>query len=172
MIGGRGSSGSLTPAAAQVTPAAVATGVTVNEPGAVRELVYKVTTAFGAWSAAALTKDITLCTIPAKGQIVAIIADTTQAYAGVAGTIALTVGKSAGATEYLLSHDVKTAAVTKGLADADMGASMTRAAAIQGGSWNWAATQAVSARITSSSGNLSGLNAGSTTFYITVRVHP
>lgn len=171
MIGGRGSAGALLPSAPQITPS-VAAGLTVNDPGEVRELVYKVTVPFAAWQVAALTQDITIATLPAKSQLVGIIADTTQAYAGPTGTIALTVGKSAGAAEYMASHDVKTAAVTKGLADADLGTSMVRAAAVQGGSWNWTGTQIVSARITSSIGNLSLLSQGSTTFYLTVRVHP
>ena len=40
MIGGKGSAGPLFPAAPQITPSAAA-GVTVNDPGEVRELVYK-----------------------------------------------------------------------------------------------------------------------------------
>jgi hypothetical protein len=169
--GTSGNQPNLFPGAAQIT-AGSGTGITVNNTGEVRDTIFKVTASFTAFQAAATTADITLGTLPAKSQLLGIVADVTQAFAGTAGTIALTVGKSAGAAEYLASADVKTAAVTKGLADADLGTAMTRAAAIQGGAFSWAGTQIVSARITSGSGNLTGLNAGSVTFYLTVRTFP
>lgn len=171
MIGGRGSSQGKLNIPGQVTLAS-GTGITVHEDGDVRDVLYKITTAFGAWSAAALTKDITLATLPAKAVLCGIFADTTQAYAGVAGTIALTVGISAGGAELVVSHDVKSGVVTKGLADADLGTSINRANAVQAGLTKFSGTQTISARITSGSGNLSGLNAGSTTFYILVRIMP
>jgi len=57
--------------------------------------------------------------------------------------------------------------VTSGLADADMGTSMTRAAAIQGGYMpSWTGTTAIYATLVIVNDILSNLTAGSTTFYI------
>lgn len=141
-------------------------GTTVVCNGEPRVALYTVTVPVAAWSAAAVTKDLTLLTIPAKSKIKSIIADTTAAYNG-AGTCAITVGISAGDNKYLVSHDVKSAIITVGVADADFGTLLTRAGAINGGSFpSWASGGIVSARMTSGSGNTSTFTTGSTTFYI------
>jgi hypothetical protein len=168
--GGDADLGTLTSAAASPT-APTATGVTVAYNGLHARGSYKVTVDFTAFQAAALTTDVTLATLPAKAKLLSVIADTTVAFAGPAGTLALTCGKTAGGAEFLASHDVKTAAVTKGLADADLGGSLNRANAIQGGhTASWSATTPLQCRLTSGTGNLSGLTAGSVTFYITVEL--
>jgi len=144
------------------------TGLTVNSTGNVNRQVYKVTVTYAGFSAAATTADKTIATLPAKTKIVGFYADTTAAFTGGAvSATALTVGKSAGGVEYIATHDVLSAAIVRGLADADMGTELTRAAAIQGGAIvNWAATTTVSARITTTTANTNALTAGSVTFYI------
>lgn len=148
--------------------AGTGTGLTVNSTGNLNRQVYKVTVTYAGFSAAALTADHTIATLPAKTKIVGFYADTTVSFTG--GTVSaatLTVGKSAGGVEYIAIHDVKSAAITKGLVDADMGTELTRAAAIQGGAVvNWTGTTTVSARITTVTANTDQLAAGSTTFYI------
>jgi len=144
-------------------------GLTVGAIGAVTRTYQTVVIPYTAFQAAALTKDLTTFTVPVRSKIVGIYADTTVAFAGPAGTLNLRVGSTSGGQELLLDHDVKTAAVTKGLADADLGASITRAAAIQGGTvTSWGANTDLYTRLTSSSGNLDGLTAGSVTLYVLV----
>ena len=150
------------------------TGVTVNDVGSIRRLVYKVTTAFGAYSAGAKTGDVTLCTLPAKTKVTGIYADTTAAYTGGGESAAtLKVGLTAGAAEVLAVHDVFAGAVTKGLADADLGTSMVRSAQIQGGMLpSWTATTTLVARLTTTTNNTSTLTTGSTTFYVCTVTYP
>lgn len=147
------------------------TGITEGFNGEVRRGMFKITVGYAALQAAALTKDLVLGKLPAKSRLISIVADTTEAFAGPAGTLNLTVGKTAGGAEFIASHDVKSGAVTKGLADADMGTSMTRAAAVQGGTVSsWSADTDLQLRLTSNSGNLSSLSAGSVTIYAVVEM--
>jgi hypothetical protein len=148
--------------------AGTGTGLTVNDAGSLTRQTYKVTVTYAGFSAAALTADHTIATLPAKTKIVGFYADTTVPFTGGGVTAtALTVGKSAGGTEYIASHDVLSGAVTKGLADADMGTELVAAALIQGGAVvNWSGTTTVSARITTTTANTNALTAGSVTFYI------
>lgn len=161
----------------QLTSVASGTGYTTNYNGANVSGTLSITIAKAAWTAAALTQDITIGTIPAKSRIMAVYADTTAAYAGLAGTIQLQMGTSSGGNQLILIHDVKTATVTKGLVAADMGASMQMTGNVQVGvapSWS---TQQVFVRLTSGSGNIgtgaaTNLTTGSTTYYITIEALP
>lgn len=161
-------------AAPAITNPGAGTGYTVNDSGSVRRLTFKCTTTFAAFAAAATTGDKTIATLPAKARIVAVYADTTTKYIGGAvATCTLRLGISAGGVEVVASHDVFTAAVTKGLADADMGTNMTRAAAIQGGYMpSFTGTTTLVARITTTGANTNALTQGSTTWYIEVEVLP
>lgn len=159
--------------AAEITPGS-GTGLAVLETGAVRQLTYKVTVDYTALSAAAVTADKTIATLPAKTILKGVICDTTTEYLGGAvSACTLKVGTAAGGAEIIAVHDVFTAAVTKGLADADMGTGMTRAAAIQGGLLSsWTATTIVSVRITTTTANTNALTQGSTTYYLVCDVYP
>jgi hypothetical protein len=144
------------------------TGLALNSAGNLNRLVHKVTVTYLAYETTpnSLTQDLVIATLPAKTKIVAIYADTTVAYAGT-DTVTMMVGKAAGGSEYIAVHDVKTVAVVKGLADADMGTEMTRAAAIQGGALvNWTATIPVTVRLTTTTQHTDDLTAGTTVFYI------
>jgi hypothetical protein len=112
--------------------------------------------------------DKTIATLPAKTRLVGIYADTTTKYIGGAVTAAtLIVGKSVGGNEYVASHDVFTAAVTKGLADADLGTSINRANAIQDGDLpSFTATTNINVRLTTVTANTNALTQGSTTYYL------
>jgi hypothetical protein len=144
------------------------TGLTVNSVGNGNRQVYKVTTTYLAYETTpnSLTQDLVIATLPAKTKLVGIYADTTIAYAG-ADTVTLMVGKAAAGVEYIAVHDVKTIAVVKGLADADLGTEMNHAGQIQGGALvNWTATIPVTVRITTATQHTDDLSAGSTTFYL------
>ena len=116
--------------------------------------------------------------IPARTKITNVVADVTQAFAGLAGTIQLRLGDSAFVSEdnFILLFDIKTAAVTKGLLDADLGASLARATAIQGGCYYWAVDK-FKCGFLSGAGNFgtgaaSNCNAGSVDIYVTVERMP
>lgn len=169
------------PAAAQVTPVA-ATGVTVNDVGTPRRSLYKVTVNFTAFTAAAVTQDISLGIIPAKTRLLGILADLTQAFVCAAtcttATISVTTGKTAGGAEWLASFDADAATARWGLIDADMGTTMTRAAAINGGDMlSWTANTTAQLRLTSGTGNVgtgtaTNFNAGSITYYLITEQFP
>jgi hypothetical protein len=144
------------------------TGITVNYNGTHRRGCYKVTVINTAWTAGALNEDKTILTIPAKCRIVSVIMDTTVAYAGTgATTYTMRFGTTTNGQELMLSHSVF-ATGTKGLVDADLGASINRANAVQGGHIpSWTATTDLKARLTSDV-NISLITAGTTVFYITV----
>lgn len=167
-------SGAITAIPLQLTAVISGNGIGGATNGQVTRAEFKITIGKDAWIAAAVTQDISIGVLPAKAKIVAVYADTTTAYAGLAGTIQVQLGTTAGGAQLILAHDVKTGVVTKGLADADLGASITRAAAIQGGFIpSWTATTTVSARLTSGTGNIgtgaaTNLSNGSTTYYLVV----
>ena len=154
---------------ASVITSGSGTGVTVNHTGAVIQQIYKVTTTYAAYSDTDTTKGIVIATLPAKTRLIACYAETTAAYTGGAVSAAtLEVGITAeGAAEIIATHDVFSGAVTKGLADADMGTGMTRAAQIQGAyTPSFTGTTAIYATIDTTTANTNALTAGSTTFYL------
>jgi len=161
-----------------LTYTAPPTGVTISAEGAMNRVTYKATVAKEAWTNNATSQIIYPFTLPAKTRIVSCYADTTEAYSGLAGTIQLSIGTTGNDNEVILLHDVKTAAVTKGLLDADLGTEMSRAGQIQGGyirSWTGAVQPRV--RLVSGTGNIgtgsaTNLTNGSTTIYMTVEVMP
>jgi len=165
--GGVDTNGNIYNESARITVGS-GTGLTVNVPANINRQIYKVTVTYAGFSAAALTADKVIATLPAKTKIVGFYADTTTEYTGGAVSAAtLIVGKSAGGGEYIASHDVFTAATIKGLADADMGTELVAAALIQGGAVvDWTTAITIYARLTTTGANTSALTAGSTTFYI------
>lgn len=154
---------------AVVGPTVVAQG----EPSRARAIV---TIPFAIVNAADVTQDFTIGTLPARGRLVAIYADVTQAFvcAGTCttATLSMTVGSSAGGNNFIVSSDIDAAAAVFGDADAELGTGINRASAIQGAFiGSWSTTTPISVRLTSGTGNFgdgatSNLNAGSITFYI------
>lgn len=111
--------------------------------------------------AAALTLDATVLRVPIGTRIVSVLAQVTTAFTGPTGPLNFVVGTTAGGAELLASFAAGSVA-NFGLADADMGTAMTRAAMVQGGDMAlWAAGGIINVRLTSSSGNLTGLVGGS-----------
>ena len=154
------------------------TGVTINNSGELRQLVYKVTVSYTNATTNGVTHDLTLATLPAKTFITHMLADVTTPYVCedtcTTATLSGTVGASAGGTEYLASFDVDAAAAQFGDATAELGASLTEATipTPNGALGSWASTSIVSYRLTSNTGALAttgvtNLNAGAVTFYIT-----
>lgn len=139
--------------------------------GRLTRSLFKVTIPNSVWTAAATSQSIVFGTLVGKSKIVGIYADTTQAYAGLAGTIALKFDNASGGSGLLLSADVKTAPVTQGLLAADLGAKLDAAGAVQGGYVAWSGQTSLYATLTSGSGNLgngtvTNLTTGSTTVYV------
>jgi hypothetical protein len=153
-------------------------GTTVNAQGRISESVYKVTIPHAVWTAADVAQSIIVGALVPKAKIIGIISDTTIAYAGLGGTIQLNVGVSSGGSELIVAHDVKSGVVTKGLADADLGTSINRTNAVQGGYIpSWTGHTYLYATLTSGTGNLgngsaTNLSNGSTTIYVTTQAMP
>lgn len=141
--------------------------VTTLESGAVYRHSYKVSLD-RSFTGAALTADVVIATLPAKTRLVSIIADTTTVFSGGGVTAcAMTVGTSVGGAQLIASYDCFTAPVVKGLVDADMGTSMTRAGAVQGGLIpSWSSNTPVHVRITTTTANTNALTQGVTVFYL------
>lgn len=153
----------------EITPA-TGTGVTVNSTGHFNRQTYIVTVTHAALSAAGLTADKLIATIPNRSKIVGVISETTTPYTG--GTVSaatMIVGTSIGNDLLVPSHDVYTTAVVTGLTDASTGYALQRANAVQGGyfpTWSGLPTT-IYVRLTTVGANTNALTAGSTTFYIT-----
>jgi hypothetical protein len=173
---------SLSPSSPAITVGS-GTGITVNNTGEIRQVVYKVTVASTALVCAATTCDVTIATLPAKTFVTHAMADlvTTFACASVCttATLSTTLGKTAGGAEYLASFDADAAAARFGLTTATLGASLTEATipTTVGDMGSWTTTTTVTARFTSGTGNFgngaaSNLSQGSVTFYLTTEVMP
>jgi len=169
------------PAGAKVTPG-TGTGVTIVDVGSVRRVVYKVTVASTQFVAAAVTADITIATLPTKTRLMGVYADLVTPFACTAtcttATLSMTLGTAAGGNQILLSFDVDAAAAIFGDAENELGASMVITAMIQGAYLpSWSATQIMTARLTSGTGNIgtgtaTNLSAGSITFYLITETLP
>jgi hypothetical protein len=150
-----------------LTSAGTTAGIVVNYSQALRRSILKVTVPYSAFSAAAKTADVVIATIQPKAKIVGIVEDATVAFTGGGETAAtLMLGVTTGGNTLLVANSVFTTA-TWGLADADAGTAFTRAAQIQGGYIpSWTTSTNISARLTTTTNNTSGLTAGSVTYYI------
>jgi hypothetical protein len=164
---------------AQLTAGAAAGVTTVAGTLASATTKYTITGAT-AFVCNAVTCDITLGTLPVNTRVERVDAAITTQFACTAvctsSTLSLILGKGAGAAEYLASFDADAATGWFGDADAEMGTLMTRAAAIQGGTFS-AGTQAIVLRLTSGTGNVgngtvSNLSGGVLVVRITTTVMP
>lgn len=165
---------------AYLITAGAATGVTVNDAGTLRKMAYKVTVDRTAFVCAAVTCDVTIGTLPAKSRLLSVIADITQTFACTAtctsSTLSMTLGSSAGGTNFLLSFDADAATAQFGDADAELGAGISRANAVQAGFiGSWSSTTPISLRLTSGTGNIgngaaTNLSQGSVSFIVTVEI--
>ena len=163
-----------------VLTAGSGTGLTVNDVGSVRTQVYKVTLDKTAFTAASVSNDVTIATLPAKTIVHSVVADVTTPFACTSvcttGTLSAKLGVAANGTEFLASFDLDAAAATFGDADAEVGSALNAAAATNGGYISWAGTTVVM-RATSGTGNwgsgtVTNLSAGSVTFYILYSILP
>lgn len=158
------------------------TGVTVNAKGYLRRQVYKITVLQSQWIDAATTHDLTIATLPAKTRITDITAEITEQFACTAtctsSTLSMTVGVASGDLDaYLLTFDVDAATAQFGLIDTDRGVALDQSVSNNGEVPNWSGTTAISARLTSGTGNLgdgaaTNLSGGDVTFYITTEEMP
>lgn len=158
------------------------TGITVGEAAVLRRTAYRVTVGHTQFTSAALTHDVTIATLPAKTRLVSIIADLTDTFACASvctsTTLSMIVGKTAGGNQYIISFDADAAVAVLGDADAELGTSINRANAIQGGDLpSWTVATNVSARLTSGTGNLgngtvTNLSKGTVTFYLVTEIMP
>ena len=158
------------------------TNTFVNTNGGVQRLLTKTNVSFGQLVCNDVTCDSTIVIVPAKSKVVSVIADLTTTFACTAvcttATLSFTAGKTAGGNQYLTTFDADNAVLQRGLADGDLGASINRANAIQGGDTpSWSAATTISARFTSGTGNIgngtvTNLSQGNIVFYVVYEVLP
>lgn len=158
------------------------TGITVNDAGAITIQIYKVTITSTQFISNATTHDLTWVTVPAKARVLTVFADLTQTFACASvcttATLSIIVGKTVGGNEYLVSFDADAAAAQFGDADAEFGASLTRAGSIAAGDLpSWSGATALKLRMTSGTGNLgngttTNLSQGSITLYLVYYIFP
>lgn len=145
------------------------TGLTVDKTGDFRRKIYKVTLTYLGLVAASTTATKTICTLPAKCQLIGIIADTTTKYTGgsvSAATIAVGIG--ADADDYIEEHDVFAAAVVSGLVNNDVGEKLKSSATVPvlGGIMDWTTVVPIVVALVTTSADTDKLTQGSTTYYI------
>jgi hypothetical protein len=99
-----------------------------------------------------------------------VVADTTAPFQGTNITgVTARVGTEDDDDVYILSHDVWSAAATKGLDDADLGAGLARASAVQGGHIpSWTAAKELRVQLGSTGAPLDQLTQGTITVIVTV----
>jgi hypothetical protein len=152
-----------------------ATGVTVGTFGSIVRQYTKVTVSTAAFTCAALTCDVTLWTVPNTTFVAMVYANLTQTFACTAtcttSTLSLLVGKGGGGAQYLASFDADAATGWFGDADAELGTSLARAAAVQGGVFEPTGVGTLQIRLTSGTGNIgtgaaTNLSQGSVVVYL------
>lgn len=107
--------------------------------------LYTVTVPYTALQNASLGKLLTVATIPVGAIIQGVVAETTETFTGGdISAVTLVVGLTGGATnDLILSHSVFTAAITKGLLNADLGTIIAKAGTQTQFGWMPAASKAV-----------------------------
>lgn len=153
------------------------TGLDLTVDGDMRRGYLKITLDYRAFTAAAVTQTLPVATLPARCRVTSVIADTTTHYDGLRPTLNLEVGVVGTNGALITSHDVITAAVTKGLADGDLGTNLQRANAVQGGwivSWTGATNLTVTMTNTFpenlGTGAATRMSQGVTVIYVTYDV--
>lgn len=144
--------------------------------GALMRTVYKVLIPKEAWRAGASTQEIRIGSTPARSRIVGCFCHTTVKFDGPMGSVELKIGSATGGDQLILAHDVTTA-VFKGGADADLGAGLARATAVQGGTGSWNDGNDIYAILTAGSGTLgngatTNLTSGEVYVYVVMEVMP
>jgi len=164
------------------------TGVTPdgNSSPETRQFSFKTTVDRTAFVCAALTCDVNLFTLPIHSIVMHAMGDLTTTFACAStcttGTLSLTLGKSAGGTDYLASLDADAAVGQFGVTQASLGTALAAIsttvpnAGVIGGLANWGTTTTVSIRLTSGTGNIgngsvTNLSQGSIIIYMTVTVY-
>jgi hypothetical protein len=144
-------------------------GRTIDAIGRVSDTYARVTLDHTAYQAAVMSKAVTIFDVPVGTQVVQVIAQVTQAFAGPTGPLTMRLGHSLGGQEYL--KDFSAAGVADfGLAAGDLGTDLASAGAVQGGSLAlWSGGGVIRAQLNSGSGNLSGLTAGSVRIFVVTR---
>jgi len=155
--------------------APTATGVTAVANGKLTRGLLKVTVAKEAFTASELAEDVVLCGLPAQGRVVACVVDVTEGFALGASALTAEVGMGADSDALILPDDA-TAAAQFGLVDAELGAGLAAATAVQGGAFGvWASTTAITLTLTSDdddlgTGTATALTAGALTVYLVVEL--
>lgn len=120
-----------------------------------------ITIPYTLFQTAALTKTLTITLNTPHSWIRNVQDRVLVAFVGTAGTLTLEAGVNGTSNAHLLAHDMLTLNAEKGIADADLGASLAIATKAHAKGHYLSANTTIQVKMTSSSGNLSLLSAGS-----------
>lgn len=171
-LSGQARGGTVVSDAAKAT--SVASGVTTVKDGELRRAILVLTVPKEKFTAAALNETVTIATLPAKTRVVSAVADLTAAFALGLSALTLELGRTGDTDALLVAFDADAAAAQFGLVDADLGADLLRASAVQGGAvLSWDDAKDITLRMVSDTDNLgdgsvTSLTAGSITVYLIV----
>ena len=123
---------------------------------------------------ASTTASVAFLSVEAKGKVVGVYANVTQAFVLGAATVSLAIGYGGSSNEFLLTKVVSGFTGPIGEADAELGVALANATSVQGGYVNFAATTTITAKFLSSSGNFgistsTNATAGSVDVYVAVQ---
>jgi hypothetical protein len=123
---------------------------------------------------ASTTANIAFLSIKAKGKVVGVYANVTQAFVLAASSVALAVGYGGSSNEFLLAKTVTGFTGSVGTANGDLGTALAIATIVQGGYVVFTGTTTVTARFTSTSANsgtgtATSATAGSVDIYVAVQ---
>jgi hypothetical protein len=136
-----------------LTAITLPTGVTQDSYGYLGRQTWKVTIDKAAWTSAATSQSLIIATLPSRTRIVGAYADVTTAFAGLAGTIQLSVATTGG-VDLLSPADVKTAAVTLGLTAGQLGAGLSTNFVQNAYVPSWSGAAQIQVTLASGTGNI------------------
>lgn len=164
-------SGAVTGALTCPTPTGTlltGTGVTLGYTNRNNSFIHRISIDYRVAQTAALTRDVTLFTMPPRCRILRIVWDCTTPFVGTLISAAtMAVGSAAGGAQLLTAANLLVAS-TRGIVSAEYGSGINN----QNGYNSWAGGGIVNLRFTSVGANLSALTAGAITFYIDGVVYP
>ena len=143
-------------------------GVTPGYSNRNNSFIHKISLDYRIAQVAALTRDVTLWTMPARCRVLRVVWQCTTPFAGTLISAAtMSVGSAAGGAQLLTAGNLLVA-TTRGIVAAEYGSGINN----QNGYNSWAGGGIINLRFTSVGANLSALTTGALDFYIDGVVYP
>lgn len=146
-------------------------GKTAAYTGRLTQEVTRMDYTYTDFQVAATTKDINIMAPRTEGErVVGVYLTVSTVFGGTAGTLQFKVGSTLGGNEFLLAVDAKTLIEKYGKLPADLGTALTTSASQ--GAYVQTTAYDIRIRLTSGSGNLTGLNQGACSVWVVTEQLP